>query len=89
MQTFQSSVTATLVEVTEQISRDPKKALDTFVSVVECSEPMKTMSVIRKGEKQGIPWFNAECNESIQRVKRLLKRLKKTKVGGDRMAYVT
>ena len=44
--------TNTLGEVTEQIARDPNKALDIFVSpLLNAAEPMKKTFFHRKGKK--------------------------------------
>ena len=93
--TFQNNVrssvfTNTLGEATEQIARDPNKALDIFVSLLlNAAEPMKKTFFNRKGKKQGAPWFDSECRQSKQSVKRLLRRWKRTKGGSDRVSYVT
>ena len=89
--TFQNNVrsgvfTNTLGEATEQIARDPNTALDIFVSLLlNAAEPMKKTFFNRKGKKQGAPWFDSECRQSKQSVKRLLRRWKRTKGG----TYVT
>ena len=78
--------TNTLEEATEQIARDPNTALDIFVSLLlNAAEPMKKTFFNRKGKKQGAPWFDSECRQSKQSVKRLLRRWKRTKGG----TYVT
>ena len=82
--------TNTLGEATEQIARDSKKALDVFVSLLlNAAAPMKKTFFNRKGKKQGAPWFDSECRQSKQSVKRLLRRWKRTKGGSDRVTYVT
>ena len=95
--TFQNNVrssvfTNTLGEATEQIARGPNKALDIFVSLLmNAAEPMKKMFFNRKGKKQGAAWFDSECRQSKESVKRLLRRWKRTKDGSDsdRVIYVT
>lgn len=93
--TFQNNVrssvfTNTLREATEQIARDPNKALDIFVSLLlNAAEPMNKTFFNRKGKKQRAPWFDSECRQAKQSVKRLLRRWKRTKGGSDRVTYVT
>ena len=82
--------TNTLGEATEQVARDPNKALDIFVSLLlNAAGPMKKTFFNRKGKKQGAPWFDSECRQSKQSVKRLLRRWKRTKGGSDRVTYAT
>ena len=74
--------TNTLGEATEQIARNPNKALDIFVSLLlNAAEPMKEKKFNRKGKKQGAPWFDSESRQSRQSMKRLLRRWKRTKGG--------
>lgn len=59
MQKFQSNVTGsefkdTLFDATEQIARNPNKALNACVSLLfDVAEPMKTTFVIRRGKSSG------------------------------------
>ena len=62
---FSMCLQNTLGEVTEQIARDPNKALDVFMSLLlNAVESMKKTFYTRKGKKQGAPWFDSESRQS-------------------------